>query len=310
MNEEKGYKQVRTPDVSRIADIVLAAKGVERTMAKFAEDTGINASTLSRMANGKIKKPLTMDVIDAIMDKKSPSCEVGKDALIRANGMIDQEIYERRTRNDPFFERRHAQQDRMINMRTTLLNELYVRGVGYKKVSRDEMEEGSVLREFESMQSRLVLNMLESNNERYWGFALNTSKLDPEDMEDVKNGRIRGELRFFLNRILSNYASIFLADAWEPESMEDIKSSFVFCDEFFYNAFRERMEKAKISSNMTTILLNLEEGKVIKEEPIPGCEKHAQDHYFDMSVEDADDTSDPFGDDFMQMRFKFDIFDE
>lgn len=309
MNEEKGYKQVRTPDVSRIADIVLAAKGVERTMAKFAEDTGINASTLSRMANGKIKKPLTMDVIDAIMDKKSPSCEISKDALIRANGMIDKETYERRNRNDPHFERRHAQQDRMISMRTMLLNELYVRGIAYKKVNREDMEEGSVLREFESMQSRLVLNMLESNNEKYWGLVLNTVMLDEDDKEDIKNGRFNGPLRFFLSRMITNYASIFLADAWEPESMKDIKCSFVFCDEYFYNAFRERLEKAKIVSNMTTILLSIEAGKVIKEEPIPGCEKHEQDHYFDISVED-DDSSDPFDDDFMQMRFKFDVFDD
>lgn len=302
MEERKEYKQVRTPDVSRIAEIVLAAKGVERTMAKFAEDTGINASTLSRIANGKIKKPLTMDVIDAIMDKKSPSCEISKGNLIRANGMMDQESYERRT-NDPRMMRIRAADDRVLSMKNIILNELFSRGIGYKKVRREELDGmPMVVREFGSMQ-RVLLNMLESDNEKYWGFVFNSSVVDPEDLE---NGRVRRDVEYFINRVLSIYGSIFLADAWEPETLGNMKCSFVFCDEFFYKAFRERLSRARIKSSMTMILLNIDEAKVVKEELLPGCSFDEQDEYFNIPVDDESQDTVTYDEGMGQFIFKFD----
>ena len=68
MAEERDteYVQVRTPDIMRISEYVIKAKGINRTMAQFAEDCGIGASTLSRIANGKISKPLSEDTVKAI----------------------------------------------------------------------------------------------------------------------------------------------------------------------------------------------------------------------------------------------------
>ena len=307
MSEKKGYIQVRTPDVSRIAEIVLVAKGVERTMAKFAEDTGINPSTLSRIVNGKIKKPLTMDVIEAVIDKKSSSCEISMEELIRANGMMEQEAYEHRSHRDPFIMRRRAADDRMVSMKTIILNELYRRSIAYKKVRRDEIEEmPMVVREFGSMQ-RILLNMLESENENYWGFVFNSSIVDPEELE---TGYVRRDVRYFMNRVLSIYGSIFLADAWEPETLENMKCSFVFCDEHFYDVFRERLSRAKIQSSMTMILLNIEEAKVVKEELLPGCSFENQDNYFDIPIDDADDGTSNYDDELHQLIFRFDDEDD
>ena len=46
MAEERDteYVQVRTPDIMRISEYVIKAKGINRTMAQFAEDCGIGAS--------------------------------------------------------------------------------------------------------------------------------------------------------------------------------------------------------------------------------------------------------------------------
>ena len=57
------YEQIRTPDFARIASYVNHAKGSERNMAQFAEATGIGASTLSRIVNGRSTKPLSKEVI-------------------------------------------------------------------------------------------------------------------------------------------------------------------------------------------------------------------------------------------------------
>ena len=211
MAEEKKYKQVRTPDVSRISNIVLSAKGVGRTMAQFAELTRLNASSLSRMANGKIKKPLTMDVIDAIMNNKSPECEYDKESLIRANGMVDEEKYERRDSRDRFRERRRAYQDRVISMRNILINELFARGIVYKRALGDELNGLPIdTRMFSSSMQRLCLEMIDSKNEKYW--VINSTAIIMEPGDDER------DVEYFKRHILNSYATIFLADAWEPES--------------------------------------------------------------------------------------------
>ena len=57
------YVQVRTPDKIDIAHLVNIAKGPDRTMAQFADECQISASTLSRIVNGKTTKPLAYDTI-------------------------------------------------------------------------------------------------------------------------------------------------------------------------------------------------------------------------------------------------------
>ena len=46
IEELQSFQQVRTPDVAALANYVNYAKGPNRTMAQFAADTEISASTL------------------------------------------------------------------------------------------------------------------------------------------------------------------------------------------------------------------------------------------------------------------------
>ena len=85
MAEERDteYVQVRTPDIMRISEYVIKAKGINRTMAQFAEDCGIGASTLSRIANGKISKPLSEDTVKAIYEHRAPESKILRDRLCK-----------------------------------------------------------------------------------------------------------------------------------------------------------------------------------------------------------------------------------
>ena len=71
IEEIRGYQQLRTPDYAALANCVNRAKGPNRTMAQFAEDTGISASTLSRIVNMNIKKPMAIDLIIKIFEKRA-----------------------------------------------------------------------------------------------------------------------------------------------------------------------------------------------------------------------------------------------
>lgn len=300
MGENLEYRQVRTPDIKRIAEMVKACKGVERTMAKFSEDTGINASTLSRIANGKITNPLGVDTIKILIEKKSTACEYTFDDFIRANGMIDQEQYERRTSRDRRFERRRAQDDRMISMRNIVVNELYARGIAFKKVLKsDELDSFPGELRMYSPMGRVVLNTIESDNQQYWIININGSTVDEDDRKI--------DIDYMVRRLVSLYAPLFLADAWEPESLKGFKFSFAFADANLMTAFKERLVRAKISTNMTLLLIDVQNNKVVKEEPVFSCEKFDQDNYFELSVDSEAEDGD---DDFFQFRFSFDDSEE
>ena len=95
-NEKKvEYIQVRTPDIMKIGEYVVKAKGANRTMAQFAEECGIGASTLSRIANGKIRKPLTEEVIRSIYEHRDEESNITLNAFMRLNGFMEKERYER-----------------------------------------------------------------------------------------------------------------------------------------------------------------------------------------------------------------------
>ena len=47
------YSRIKPPDKDLLAEYVVRAKGPERSMRQFAEEIGVNASTLSRIVNKK-----------------------------------------------------------------------------------------------------------------------------------------------------------------------------------------------------------------------------------------------------------------
>ena len=89
IEEIRGYQQLRTPDYAALANCVNRAKGPNRTMAQFAEDTGVSASTLSRIVNMNIKKPLSVDLIIKIFEKRAAQeDEFLLESMARANGLL------------------------------------------------------------------------------------------------------------------------------------------------------------------------------------------------------------------------------
>ena len=130
------------------------------------------------------------------------------------NSKVNRGQYVILDRNEKRHNSDYNRHKRRSDMRNILLNELFTRGVGYKRVDKDVLNKNPVLKEFAISDSRMILHMLESNHEEYWGLALNTTILDAEDKKALINGQDINEVTFFHRAMLSNYASIFLADAW------------------------------------------------------------------------------------------------
>ncbi len=86
---------------------------------------------------------------------------------------------------------------------------------------------------------------------------------------------------------LNEHSSVFLADAWEPESLEGIKICWVFASEEYYKAFRKLIGDVKLNSAMSTILVDGECSKVIKEEWLNCPQNGNQQSLFDLPVQEA-----------------------
>lgn len=142
MDTKKEYIQVYEPNKKGLASVLAACKGTERTMAQFAEACGISASTLSRISNGNITKPLAEDMLKTIYEHRDEGAKVEMDDLYRANGMLT--VKERnRVVHAGDSHRRLVETKEMAQQ--IIINELLRRGFAVKADMSYEMGGRSVL---------------------------------------------------------------------------------------------------------------------------------------------------------------------
>ena len=81
------YARIRTPDKDALADLVIKAKGPARSLRQFAEELGVNVSTLSRIINKKTSRANSDTLIADIADHADPNSNVTFELLMEAHGM-------------------------------------------------------------------------------------------------------------------------------------------------------------------------------------------------------------------------------
>lgn len=268
MEERQQYIQYTEPDKKGLARLLGECKGTDRTMAQMGEATGLSPSMLSRILNGNITKPLPGETLQAIFDNRAPGCNVTMDDLYRANGMV---TLEERNRMAHGIETRRRVQEQQELAQQILINELLNRGYAVKADISHGIGGRSVMMEDRTDSSRGDLNISydlgvtlpELHDLSEWLFDVfpctNQSLFenDPSPERDA---------RFQVRRRMQMRTNIFLVDAWQPERLDGVKYSFVFTDKYMYDAFKDIVRTAKLNNAMSTILLNLDERVVAKEE--------------------------------------------
>ena len=85
------YRKVREPDREKVGELVKAARGPERSVRTFADEMGVNASTVSRVENAK-----TSGVGNALLARVAAHADdlsgVTLENLLEANGMEKRQI--------------------------------------------------------------------------------------------------------------------------------------------------------------------------------------------------------------------------
>lgn len=85
------YMRVKAPNKEALAELVIKAKGPNRSMRQFADDLGVNASTLSRIVNKKTARSNADTLIADIADHADEESGVTFEMLMEAHGMMRRE---------------------------------------------------------------------------------------------------------------------------------------------------------------------------------------------------------------------------
>ena len=282
MNVE--YVEALVPDKMKLAMYVNRAKGLERTMAQFADACGVSASTLSRIVNHKITKPLSTELIQAIVKNSADPEQVEYEWVMRANGMVPKERHEQRSyMGDNYMERREAQMNAEIVIKNTIADELYARNHMIQFFQRLPVRELPSSKFALGQYSAFAIR-IQGYEPMYWNFVVNVTSFQGDDEE-----RIRRDRSMFIRRSMDRYSSIFLRDAWEPEIMKDIKTSFVFVDSEAFQMFSDLILQAQVNTEMSIILIDTDNQKVVTEKMIPRKEGSSASSIFDEEIKEVDD---------------------
>ena len=250
------YVLARTPDLLRLGELVTRAKGPSRTMAQFAEDCGIGASTLSRIANGKITKAVSLENLQAIYDHRDESVELPFEAFARADGYVSPREYTFLSRRGSLEDLRQAEQTAQNIITLSLLN----RGITLKRISP-----ATLFREdFPRVRPSLGLDLKCEIGERRWLFFYVLAECAEDGERSVSP--LTSSAEHMAYNALTLRSSLFLLDAWYPEKLDDTRSTIVFRDAKIFDAAVELLRRRPIQTAMSVMLLDFDEGRIVKEQ--------------------------------------------
>ena len=262
MNRE--YVEALVPNKMELATYVNIAKGSERTMAQFANACGVSASTLSRIVNHKITKPLSVELVRSIVKNAANPERLNYESVMWANGMLPKDqLAQREPGGNYFMEHRESRMELGVNIKNTIMNELYARGHALQFFPRLPFDELPKSR-FGLLPYSAFAIHIQGYEPRYWNFVVNSMRFENDDDEQLCRDK-----KMFIRRTMDHYAHMFLRDAWEPESLKDIKTTFVFVDLEAFTLIKDLLGHARVNTDMSIILIDTKKQEVVTEFSIP-----------------------------------------
>lgn len=253
---EDDFVQVSDPDGDAIAAILLKAKGESRTWKEYAEETGISAPTLSRWANGKISRPMSVENMLRIIDKSAEESAANFFELARANGYLS------KTEQKAIRDRVEVRKQRKGVMVTvkSLMSLIIKAGLVDRGCTTDatilDDNPGGLESLFESVPKYDFNLRTGYKDEEYdWMFFLM-----PQTAEDYATGKYSADK--MICQIIRELSPIFMTDAWKPEMYKGTKISFGFIDRELHDLFYDYISKANLNNRFSVCMLNTDANKV------------------------------------------------
>ena len=249
---EQDLVKVTEPDYEEIGNLIREIKGEKRTMKQFARDTGISAPTLSRIMNGKVTKPISVEnMVSLASHAADQSKAVGlMFQLARANGYMsrgEQQALKTKFKLKAALRQLHRSREEMMSM--VIKGALFERGCGMDPQVL-EPRDGELPTSIRvPLKYDFDLDISGEVGEYRWAFFC-----IPQRREDWKDENI--DLDRMTRQLVREVSPIFVTDSWQPELYKDYKISFCFADEVLYELFNLSINQAKFNNRFSVILID------------------------------------------------------
>lgn len=246
------YVQAYVPDTEELAILVTMAKGSERSMAEFARICKVKGpSTFSRIVNQLIDKPLSDELIMAIAENAANPQEVTLDMLMSANGKIQKSMV---SGGIPAGDDRKLfkTQTKKIKEIRDIVSDHYLNNGHPVTIHPDlKLSDEYPLSHYGlDLQSDFALEV-KGLEPKIWNFVI-----DFTDLSGVPHKSSRYDITSLMNETMRRYSSLFLRDAWEPESLKGFKNTIIFTEQKAYAMFRVLLKDVKTNTPISAMYVN------------------------------------------------------
>lgn len=256
--------RVREPNKEKLAELVLKAKGENRSISAFARECEVSTSTLSRLINKETSKANSDDLILAIAEKANPESGVTLEALLDAHGLERYIIPGNHnityTKFGPLVEGKYF--TNLSNYYGTLKKRAQWDGEDVVHVLRIVTERIFQLKKSKKLSENVEIG---TNLKAYtrdvwkmyqWERDTQKKKKSWQFYVQPSNERLFETLKKF-------FGELYLTD------MPECKSSIITVREGEFNAIRLLFKNRKIKDCVSIILVDLETDEVVDEFQFP-----------------------------------------
>ncbi|MBR4513927.1 MAG: hypothetical protein IKO61_03480 [Lachnospiraceae bacterium] len=260
--KQEPYVQAIEPDRMKLKYYLNKAKGLGRTMSEFAKDCGVSPATFSRVMHEKNRRPLAPELIQSIIEHAENPDELPYRQVMKANGMVPLEKHESTDRNGhrdyEYEEREYTKIAKIKNIIEDEITARHLMHLFYDRLDHEIKIEKSENRL--NIMSDFALRV-EGYSDMFWNFLLIT-----DEVSGKRNNNDGRYSKMAVNRTIGLNAEFFLRDAWEPESLEKVKQTFVVIDEEVFKEFEKKIKKIKVNSYISVLLIDINTERAVKEQ--------------------------------------------
>lgn len=259
------YSRVTTPKKELLAEYVVRAKGPERSLRQFAEELGVNVSTLSRIVNQKTASANSDALIADIAALADKNSGITFEMLMDAHGLVNTV---RGTAHG--LEKRSEEA-----IRTVIFKELLRRGYSLAQGEKTVMNTLGGRYRFDFS---FITDAIDRGDGR-WGF----------DVYLPSFGRGNTDSRFRAMYVMRKVS--MLGGLYANWDYSYDRVSLVVTDKDAYYAAIERLRNCYLKNEITVILVDLEREVVEDEFLIPWIEESSCKPVFTELDETEEDNS-------------------
>lgn len=278
MREDYYWIKTKTPDMRRYSELVKDAKG-DKTSQQFAEECGVNTSTITRIINRQNKGASKYELIKAIADHADPNSGVTLEALMEANGMT-----KRRVQSLGIEVQRRIEE----SVQGIFYNELLNRGASIRRgnirynISKSLAIAPDIMIMTDALSKTVNSGEGSETGEYVWFIECLSPVSRKMPDGDSNDDRIKKRLMFqSRNAVFQKISRSIFISLNRIEVFKPLMYSVITTEKEVYDDIVSEFGEMPVPINMSIIYINLDFGKVVDEFVLPRADGETMKPFFD-----------------------------